>query len=92
METLTDVIVVKRDPPVTRIGSIHLPECMIDADRNEMERGVLIGTVKVVGPDCKTLKPGMRIMFHRSQRVEMEHEGVDFSVFHERDTLAVVEG
>lgn len=91
METLTDIIVVERDPPITKIGSIHLPECMIDADKNEMERGVLIGTVKVAGPKCKVLKPGSRIMFHRSQRVEMEHQGKDFSVFHEKDTLAIVD-
>jgi co-chaperonin GroES (HSP10) len=91
MECLTDVIIVERDPPVEKIGSIIMPQCVIDADKMEMETGVLIGTVKVTGPDCKTLKPGMRIMFHRSQRVEMEHEGKDFSVFHEKDTLAVVE-
>lgn len=90
MKTLTDIIVAERDPPIKKIGSIHLPQCMIDADLNECERGVLIGTVKVAGPEC-TLKPGDRIMFHRSQRVEMEYQGKDFSVFHQKDCLALVE-
>jgi co-chaperonin GroES (HSP10) len=91
MECLTDILIAQRDPPVDKIGSIHLPQCMIDTDLNEVERGVLIGTVKVVGPDCRELRPGMRIMYHRSQRVELEHEGVDFSVMHENQILAIVE-
>jgi co-chaperonin GroES (HSP10) len=91
METLTDIIVAQRDPIPDRIGSIIMPQCVMDADRNEVERGVLIGTVQVCGPQCKVLKPGMRIMYNRSQRAEMEHEGVDFSVMHEDQILAVVE-
>lgn len=91
MRTIGDIIVARRDPPIDKIGSIILPQCMIDADLNEVERGVLIGTVQTVGPDCKELKPGMRIMYHRSQRVEMEHEGTDFSVMHENQILAIVE-
>lgn len=87
MQTLTDIIVVTKDePPKQSPGGIWFPPLEI----NE-ESGVYTGVVKVCGPDCKTLKPGMRVMYHRSQCAPMEHEGEDFSVFHEHECLAIVE-
>lgn len=93
MKTLGDIIVCKRDPIPDKFEgtSIIKPECVIDAEKNECERGVIIGTVMVAGPDCHTLKAGDRIMYHKSQYVPMEHEGQDFAVFHESHVLALVE-
>ena len=88
MRTLGDVIVVERDPaPEKSKGGIIL---LSDWDAQE-EVGVYYGRVKVVGPDCKTLKAGDHIMYHRSNYVQMEHQGSDFAVFHEAEVMALVE-
>lgn len=88
MQTLTDIIVVEQDPlPCkSKEGLILLPQY----DINE-ESGVYTGTVKVSGPDCKTLKPGSRVMFHRSTCAEMEYENRPFRVLHEHEVLAEIE-
>lgn len=89
MRTLNDIIVVERDPLPDRSESgkiILLP----DWNKNE-EVGVYTGRVKVAGPDCKELKVGDHIMYHRSQYVPMEHAGEEFSVFHETHVLAKLE-
>jgi co-chaperonin GroES (HSP10) len=89
MKTLTDVIVVERDPLPDKSESgliILLP----DWEKCE-EVGVYFGRVKVAGPDCKVLKVGDHIMYHRSNYVPMEHDNCDFAVFHESEVLAVLE-
>lgn len=91
MRTLNDIIVVERVKEPEMIGSIIIPQCARDALRNETERGVLTGHIKVAGPDCKYLKVGDKILYHRSQYIPMEHEGEEFSVFHESHVLALVE-
>jgi len=93
MKTLTDIIICERDPIKATYGSGILikPDWVIDAEHNEHERGVITGTVKVCGPDCKVLKPGMRVMWHKSQHAAMDHEGQDFSVFHEGQCLAIID-
>jgi len=90
MRTLDDIIIAKRNAPVDKIGLIHVPQCVIDADRNERERGVLFGTVTVAGPKCD-LKPGDRILYHRSQFIQMDYLGEDFCCFHEKHVLAKVD-
>ena len=89
MRTLTDIIVVERDPLPDRSKSgliILLP----DWEKNE-EVGIYFGRVKVAGPDCKELKVGDHIIYNRSQYVPMEHDGKEFSVFHESHVLAKLE-
>ena len=88
MHTLSDIIIVERDPtPEMSSGGIIL---LSDWDAQE-EVGVYYGRVKVAGPDCKTLKAGDHIMYHRSNYVPMEHDGRDFAVFREPEVLAVIE-
>ena len=84
MRTLNNIIIAERDPRPEKIGSIYLPG---DYDKQE-EVGVYYGCVKVAGPDCRELKAGDRIMYHRSNYVPLVHEGKDFAVFHEDVVLA----
>jgi co-chaperonin GroES (HSP10) len=87
MRTLTDIIVAERDPsPEKSPGGIWFA---LDWQKQE-EVGVYYGRVKVAGPDCKELKVGDHIMYHRSNYVPMEHEGQDFAVFHEHEVLALL--
>lgn len=88
MRTLSDIIIVERDPePTMSKGGIHL---LTDWNKQE-EVGVYYGRVKVAGPDCKVLKVGDHILYHRSNYVPMEFEGQDFAVFREDVVLAVIE-
>jgi co-chaperonin GroES (HSP10) len=88
MRTLGDIVIVERDPhPDKSPGGIIL---LSDWDAQE-EVGVYYGRVKVAGPDCKVLKVGDHIMYHRSNYVPMEYEGKDFAVFHEDVVLAKIE-
>ena len=88
MESLGDIIICERDPePTMSKGGIIL---LTDWNKQE-EVGVYYGRVKVAGPDCKVLKPGDHILYHRSNYVPMEHENRDFAVFHESDVLALIE-
>jgi co-chaperonin GroES (HSP10) len=88
METLSDIIQVIRDPLIDRTKSgIFIP---VETQRNE-ERGVYTGTVATVGPKCKTLKVGDRVVFYRSQYVLYKHEGQEYCGMHEADVIARIE-
>ena len=66
MKTLTDIVVVKRDPLAEKSkGGIYFPESVL---KNE-EKGIYLGTILVAGPDCKVLKVGDRVAFARSTYV-----------------------
>lgn len=89
MKTLTDVIVVKRDPLCDRSkGGIIL---LSEQFKNE-ERGVYWGTVLVAGPKCRILREGDRVAFARTTYVKYD-SGIHGEVcgLHEADVLVMVE-
>jgi co-chaperonin GroES (HSP10) len=87
MRTLTDIIVAEQDLVPQLWHGLWIPNTV----QESTEVGIYKGTVKCVGPDCKTLKVGSRIVFHRSTCAEMEYEGKQFRVLHEHEVIGVLE-
>lgn len=88
MKTLTDIIVVEQDPVPQLWHGLWIPNTV----QESTEIGIYKGTVKCVGPDCKTLKVGSRVIFHRAVCAEMEYDGKPFRVLHESECLCLLEG
>ena len=88
MRTLSDIVIIAKDPLpcVSKEGIILLPDYTL----NE-ELGIYTGKIKIAGEKCHTLKPGDKVIFHRSQYSPMTYEGENFSVCHESEVLAVIE-
>jgi co-chaperonin GroES (HSP10) len=89
MVTLTDIVVIKRDPLKEKIGSIFIPECV----KSNEERGIYTGSVVVAGPKCREVKVGDRVFFARTTYVLYQTEEFgEVAGLHESDILGVIEG
>jgi co-chaperonin GroES (HSP10) len=87
MKTLTDIIVVEQDEVPQLWHGLYIP----DVVRDNTEVGIYKGTVTCVGPDCKVLKVGSRIIFHRSVCAPLEYEGKPFRALHEKEVIGLLE-
>lgn len=78
-------LLVKPDPPQERShGGILLP----DSIKTRSQRG----TVIAVGPDCKGVQVGARVLFTYWSAVHLDLNGVEHFLYREEDILGILHG
>ena len=94
METLHDIVQIKKDPipEMSKSGKLYLPDMVRDCVDQNTERGVFLGTVTCVGPECRTVKVGNRVLFGKGFYELYETDEGPRCGMHERDIFAQVEG
>ena len=93
IEPLKDRVLIERDPPETKIGSVEIPEAF--------RENQLTGTVVALGegklsdlgervlPDVKV---GDRVLFPKNIGTELNFEGRDFLMMREGDISSILDG
>ena len=72
-------ILLRKDEIARKVGSIYLPD-------THDESG-MIGTAILVGPDCKQVKPGDRIIIGKYLGTPVDLEEVEHTIIREDDVL-----
>jgi len=97
LTTINDIVAIKPDiPPERTPGGIYLPE-VESLIHNEEQSGVREGNVIAAGPNCRTLKVGDRVMFHKSQCAPWDFSAPECETpevvqfLHEHEVLALLD-
>jgi len=83
MQALANCLIVLPDKPITKIGSIDVPDGFL----RPSEHGVVVS----VGPECSRLvEPGSRVIYGETHSgFEIEHEGTTYLCMSINDVLAI---
>lgn len=83
IKPLADRVVAVAVEAATKTASgLYLPE-------NAKEKPV-VATVKAVGPDVKSVKPGDKILYKDYTTTDVKIGGVDYLIIKEEDILATI--
>lgn len=76
-----DIIFIERDPEVkeTKAG-IAIPQTLREKPN--------MGTIRIVGPDCKKAKPGDRVMFGKGAGMDLAIGAFVFTMLREKEVYA----
>lgn len=76
-----DIIFIQRDPELKETkGGVVIPQTAREKPN--------MGTVKIVGPDCKKAKPGDRIMFGKNAGMDLAIGDAVFTMMREKEIYA----
>lgn len=79
-------VLVRPDPPPDKTsgGILYRP----DTVKTRSQRG----TVLAIGPDCKGVKPGDRVLFTYWSAIHLDLNGVEHFLYREDEILGVLQG
>ena len=90
LTTLQDLIIVSKiDPADKTKGGIIIPD--IALFKRFEEKGIYFGQILIIGPDCKSLKVGDKVMFARMTYILFGYQGTNYRCLHEKNCLATVD-
>ena len=89
-QTTTDKVLalLPKEEEVTMIGGIHLPPNAKKASLTQNPIAEIL--VHSVGPDCKTVKPGDRVLYNRTHIGPLPVEDGELIILPEGQILAVI--
>ena len=92
IKMIQDKVAVKADPPVQKVGLIHIPE----AYQSTLWSGVVVavgpGTANAKGRFIPTeLRPGQRVVIDTAMAVEIPIDGVEYLLTREKEILGTID-